>query len=153
MTIEVMFTNEEIAKLYRKKGQGTSLSAGFDLRADYGGLSDSVTLHPGLVFCISTGIKLNMTTHQTPIFGLVTPRSSLGRKGLVLTNTVGIIDQDYQDEILLYVRNDSRKAIEVERGERIAQLIIQEYVPPVFQEVEQFSNTTGRGGFGSTGRK
>jgi len=92
------------------------------------------------------------------VAGLVLPRSGLGhRKGLVLGNTIGLIDPDYSGEILISVWNRSplgSAPIEIRAGERIGQLVFVPVVRPSFEVVEDFSDQTtrGAGGFGSTGR-
>ncbi len=89
--------------------------------------------------------------------GLVLPRSGLGhKKGLVLGNTVGLIDPDYSGEILISVWNrnpDGTPPIRIEAGDRIGQLVFVPIVRPTFEVVDDFTHETARGagGFGSTG--
>lgn len=91
------------------------------------------------------------------IAGLVLPRSGLGhKKGLILGNTVGLIDPDYNGEIMISVWNRSEigsPPIEIAPGERIGQLVFVPIVRPSFEVVEEFTTHTARGdgGFGSTG--
>lgn len=104
---------------------------------------------------IKSGIAISFG--DLSVAGLVLPRSGLGhKKGLVLGNTVGLIDPDFSGEILISVWNRSpadSAPIEIRAGERIGQLVFVPVVRPVFEVVEEFSHQTrrGAGGFGSTG--
>lgn len=105
---------------------------------------------------VPSGIALSFDDFS--MAGLVLPRSGLGhKKGLVLGNTVGLIDPDYAGEILISVwnRNTAGSApVEIHPGERIGQLVFVPIVRPSFEVVEEFTQRTARGagGFGSTGR-
>jgi dUTP pyrophosphatase len=104
---------------------------------------------------VNSGIAISFG--DLSIAGLVLPRSGLGhKKGLVLGNTVGLIDPDYAGEILISVWNRcplGTAPIEVHPGDRIGQLVFVPIVRPSFEVVDEFSRQTGRGagGFGSTG--
>jgi dUTP pyrophosphatase len=104
---------------------------------------------------INSGVAISFG--DTTVAGLILPRSGLGhKKGLVLGNTVGLIDSDYAGEILISVWNRSplgSAPIEIAPGERIAQLVFVPIIRPQFDVVEDFSLQTkrGAGGFGSTG--
>lgn len=104
---------------------------------------------------VNSGIAISFG--DLSIAGLVLPRSGLGhKKGLVLGNTVGLIDPDYDGEILISVWNRSAigtPPLEINPGERIGQMVFVPIVRPTFEIVENFTNQTGRGagGFGSTG--
>lgn len=128
----------------------TSGSAGLDLysTADTG-------LIPGQTALIPTGIAVHI---KNPLHvGLVYPRSGLSTKqGLVLLNSVGVIDSDYQGEIMVCmykIENSVHKAV-IRRGDRIAQLVITTITRPALTVVDQFTQSTARGvgGFGSTGQ-
>lgn len=121
--------------------------AGFDLRAAH-----DVTLPPGGSTSLPTGVKVNMESVGAPCFGLVAPRSGLGSRGLNLANTIGIIDQGYQGEILLKLVNRGSELLEIKKGDRVAQLIVLPLLCPQLRQVEEFSHTTDRGvgGFGSS---
>lgn len=130
----------------------TPYSAGADLRIS----EDTIVTHDKVVM-VGTGVKLNIYDKNS--FGLVALRSSLGKKGLVLANGVGVIDADYQGEIklLLTLRTplDSRTGgLELSKGDRIAQVLFLPYTQPDLVSVESFSETSdrGEGGFGSTGK-
>lgn len=115
-----------------------------------------VALAPFCAMNIGTGIALDMSAirvaNSNPCVLLV-PRSSMGRKGLRLLNTVGVIDADYQGELILAVRNESNTPLELEAGQRIAQGILTLAASIVFCETLEFAEATerGAGGFGSTG--
>ncbi len=104
---------------------------------------------------VNSGIAISFD--DMSIAGLVLPRSGLGhKKGLVLGNTVGLIDPDYAGEILISVWNRNpigSLPIEIRAGERIGQLVFVPVVRPSFEVVDEFSHQTtrGAGGFGSTG--
>jgi dUTP pyrophosphatase len=87
-------------------------------------------------------------------FGMVVPRSGLGFKHrITLINDVGIIDEDYRGNIGLRMVNDGDKPYIVNRGERVAQMIITPYIPPVLVFVDELDETDrGSNGFGSTGK-
>lgn len=106
---------------------------------------------PGRTVKVPTGIALFL---RDPGYVLqLSPRSGLGSKGIILANTVGIIDSDYQGEICIMLYNRSHEAFEVKHGDRIAQGMFQPVKQACFQVVAEFSSRTerGTGGFGSTG--
>lgn len=129
--------------------QGSIWAAGFDLHADLEGV-DKIYLAPGEVRKISSGIAVALPQRT---FGGLYPRSGLATKrGLVLANTVGIIDADYRGPIIIALKNTSDSVQAIEHGERIAQLIVQPFLPVDYVEVGSIGTTArGEGGFGSTG--
>ena len=129
---------------YASKG-----SAGLDLRAC---IEHVQTLNPGETFLIPTGISIYI---KDPNYAaVILPRSGLGHKhGIVLGNLVGLIDSDYQGELLVSCWNRSKNVFLINPLERIAQLVILPVMQAKFIKVEQFSETErGEGGFGSTGK-
>ena len=96
-----------------------------------------------------------MFLNDPSICGLLVPRSSLGIKNIHLTNTLGIIDSDYQGELIVPLTNNGDKLFHVKVGQRIAQLVVIPVVNVHWQPVLDFSMVTkrSRGGFGSTGEK
>lgn len=122
--------------------------AGLDLLA-----REPVTLQPrGGRALVPTGIALAIPAGYA---GFVQPRSGLAMKhGVTCLNTPGLIDAGYRDELrVLLVNHDTISTFSIERGDRIAQLVIQRVEQVVWQEVESLDETErGRGGFGSTGR-
>ena len=129
---------------------GTEGSAGLDLRAC---LEDTITIEPGETKLIPTGMSIYI--EDTGLAAMILPRSGLGHKhGIVLGNLVGLIDSDYQGELMVSCWNRGNKAFTMEVGERIAQLVIVPVVQAEFDLVEEFEATDrGEGGFGSTGTK
>ena len=129
---------------------GTDGSAGLDLRAC---LEDTLVLQPGETKLIPTGMSIYI--EDTGLAAMIVPRSGLGHKhGIVLGNLVGLIDSDYQGELMVSCWNRSDTAFTMEVGERIAQLVIVPVVQAEFDLVSEFEATDrGEGGFGSTGTK
>ena len=127
----------------------TSGSAGLDLRACIG---ERVMLEPGLAQLIPTGIAIHLD--DPGLAAVIIPRSGLGHKhGIVLGNLVGLIDSDYQGQLMVSCWNRGREAFEVKPMERIAQLVIVPVVQVELNVVESFEQSTrGAGGFGSTGK-
>lgn len=133
--------------------------------------TEDICVLPGEVKQIRTGIAIwigssegSDNTHvvedNVRVAGMILPRSGLGSEGLVLANTIGVIDADYQGELLINVWNRNggsinplNDAIDLEAGDRFAQLMFVHIVKARWSVVEDFSNSTGRSarGFGSTG--
>ena len=113
---------------------------------------NAVTVEPGATEFVQTGLALEVPAGYA---GLVYARSGLAcKKGLAPANKVGVIDADYRGEVMVALYNHSSQAVEIEPGERVAQLVITPYLTAVFEETEELSDTVrGEGGFGSTGRK
>ncbi|WP_396588281.1 dUTP diphosphatase [Bermanella sp. R86510] len=128
---------------------GTDGSAGLDLRAC---LEDSMVLQPGETKLIPTGLSIYI--EDSGLAAMILPRSGLGHKhGIVLGNLVGLIDSDYQGELMVSCWNRGQEAFTIEVGERIAQLVIVPVVQAEFDFVDEFEATDrGEGGFGSTGK-
>lgn len=120
--------------------------AGLDLRS-----SEDVSLAPFERRLVSTGLAIAIPEGYA---GFVQPRSGLAlREGLSMANTPGLIDSHYRGELKVCAINlDSEKTIHIERGERIAQLVIQKVPVVTLSEVEELDETDrGTGGFGSSG--
>ncbi len=129
---------------------GTPGSAGLDLRA---ALSEPLTLQPGQVELIPTGLSMHLA--DANLAAMILPRSGLGHKnGIVLGNLVGLIDSDYQGPLMVSCWNRSQSAFTIQPMDRIAQLIIVPVVQAQFRVVSEFGESTqrGSGGFGSTGK-
>ena len=126
----------------------TTGSAGLDLRAM---LEAPLTLNPGETKLIKTGLAIHLADPNYA--ALILPRSGLGHKhGIVLGNLVGLIDSDYQGELMVSTWNRGQEAFTIEPFERIAQLVIVPVVQMQMNIVDDFeSSTRGEGGFGSTG--
>jgi dUTP pyrophosphatase len=127
----------------------TTGSAGLDLRAC---LDEAVTLEPGQTTLVPTGLAIHI---EDPGYAaLILPRSGLGHKhGVVLGNLVGLIDSDYQGQLMISTWNRGSTAFVLNPFERLAQLVIVPVVQATFNIVDDFSaSDRGAGGFGSTGR-
>jgi len=127
----------------------TSGSAGLDLRAC---LDAPITLEPGQTTLVPTGLAIHI---EDPGYAaLILPRSGLGHKhGVVLGNLVGLIDSDYQGQLMIstWIRGDT--AFTLNPLERLAQLVIVPVVQATFNIVDDFAQSErGAGGFGSTGK-
>ncbi|MNF64204.1 Deoxyuridine 5'-triphosphate nucleotidohydrolase [compost metagenome] len=123
-------------------------SAGLDLRAM---LKEEIVLEPGQTVLIPTGLAIHIA--DPGLAALILPRSGLGHKhGVVLGNLVGLIDSDYQGELMVSCWNRGQTAFRIAIGERIAQLILVPVVQAHFELVEEFHESQrGAGGFGHTG--
>lgn len=123
-------------------------SAGLDLRAM---LQQELILEPGQTVLIPTGLSIYIG--DTGLAAMILPRSGLGHKhGIVLGNLVGLIDSDYQGELMVSCWNRGQSAFTIAIGERIAQLILVPVVQAHFELVEQFDESQrGAGGFGHSG--
>ncbi|MCQ2265304.1 MAG: dUTP diphosphatase [Bacteroidales bacterium] len=127
----------------------TAQSAGMDLRAN---LEESVILKPLERAIIPTGLFIELPVgHEAQ----VRPRSGLAAKhGITVLNTPGTIDADYRGEIKVILINLSNEPVEIENGERIAQMVIAKHETVQWIEVDELSDTErGAGGFGSSGVK
>ena len=126
-------------------------SAGLDLRAC---LDVAITLEPNAWQLVPTGIAIHL---DDPVYAaLILPRSGLGHKhGIVLGNLVGLIDSDYQGQLMVSAWNRSSTPFTLEPMERLAQLVIVPVVQAQFNVVQEFAakSERGEGGYGSTGKK
>lgn len=126
---------------------GTEFSAGADLVNS----GESVVIESGETAIIHTGIAMEI---PVGLVGLIYARSGLATKrGLAPANKVGVIDSDYRGEIMVALHNHSSQAQVVEKGERVAQIVITPYVTATFVEGDLDDTIRGEGGFGSTGTK
>lgn len=127
----------------------TAGSAGLDLRAC---IDTPITFKPGQTELIPSGLAIHLD--DPGLAAVVLPRSGLGHKhGIVLGNLVGLIDSDYQGQILVSVWNRGPSLFTLNPMERIAQLVVVPVVQVEFNIVEQFAESArGAGGFGSTGK-
>jgi dUTP pyrophosphatase len=124
-------------------------SAGLDLRAC---LDAPIVLNPGETQLIPTGLAMHLA--DPGYAAMILPRSGLGHKhGVVLGNLVGLIDSDYQGQLMVSLWNRGQEAFTVQPFERIAQMVIVPVVQAGFRVVEDFAaSDRGEGGFGSTGK-
>jgi dUTP pyrophosphatase len=127
----------------------TTGSAGLDLRAC---LDEPLTLQPGETALVPTGLAIHVG--DAGYAALILPRSGLGHKhGIVLGNLVGLIDSDYQGQLMISTWNRGQTAFTLNPMERLAQLVIVPVVQAEFNIVDDFEQSDrGAGGFGSTGK-
>ncbi len=127
----------------------TAGAAGLDLRAC---VAAPLTLAPGDSQLVRSGIAIHLG--DPGYAAIVLPRSGLGSKhGIVLGNLVGLIDSDYQGEVLVSVWNRGKSAFTIQPLDRIAQLVVVPVMQVEFEVVEEFAaSARGAGGFGSTGK-
>ena len=127
----------------------TSMSAGFDLRAN---LKEPVTLKAGDRMLIGTGLFI---AFEPGYEAQVRPRSGLAlKKGITVLNAPGTVDADYRGEVGVILYNSSKEDCVIEPGERIAQMVIAKYEQISWEQVEVLNETErGTGGYGHTGVK
>ena len=147
--IELKILDPRLGQEFPLPEYATAGSAGLDLRAC---LAEPLTAHPGETHLIPTGLAIHIA--DPGLAALVLPRSGLGHKhGIVLGNLVGLIDSDYQGELLVSCWNRGHAPFTITVGERIAQLILVPVVRAQFEIVADFTpSERGAGGFGHSGR-
>ena len=147
MKIDVKIIDPRLAK--NLPAYATPGSAGLDLRACIG---EPLTLQANAWQLVPTGIAIYL--HDAGFAALILPRSGLGHKhGIVLGNLVGLIDSDYQGQLMVSAWNRSGVAFTIEPMERIAQLLVVPVVQAEFNIVSEFPiSQRGEGGYGSTGK-
>ena len=145
--VEIKILNDDI-RAFGLPVYETDGSAAMDLRAC---IEKPITILNGETILIPTGIAIHMKDQN--VAATILPRSGLGHKhGIVLGNSVGLIDSDYQGEVFISCWNRSSEAFYMKPGDRIAQLMFIPVVKAHFKMVDQFqSSDRGEGGFGSTG--
>jgi dUTP pyrophosphatase len=133
----------------------TAGAGGMDLR-----IIEDVTLSPGECRLVGTGIAVHLGTkppnsgsNLLDVAAMILPRSGKGHQGLILGNSVGLLDEDYQGEIKIILWNRLTCAIPLFAGDKVAQLVIFPVIKAQWELVQEFTITTarGEGGFGSTG--
>lgn len=124
-------------------------SAGLDLRAC---LDEALTIAPGQTHLVPTGLAIHIG--DPGLAAMILPRSGLGHKhGIVLGNLVGLIDSDYQGQLMVSVWNRGQESFTLQPMDRMAQLVIVPVVQAQFRRVDDFdASSRGTGGFGSTGK-
>ncbi len=147
--IQLKILDPRIGKEFPLPAYATDGSAGLDLRAV---LDAPLELKPGETTLLKTGLSIYIADPH--LAAVILPRSGLGHKhGIVLGNLVGLIDSDYQGELMVSCWNRGQTAFTVNPGERIAQMIFVPVVRAQFEIVSEFHATSrGTGGFGSTGK-
>ena len=150
MNLDIKILDQRLNEQENFPKYQTQGSAGIDLRAC---IEEPVTVQAGETKLIGTGIAINLDNPN--LAAMILPRSGLGHKnGIVLGNLVGLIDSDYQGQLMVSVWNRSGNPYEIKPLDRIAQLVIVPVVQVQFNVVDEFKETQrGTGGFGSTGGK
>ncbi|MFV5486103.1 dUTP diphosphatase [Acinetobacter baumannii] len=150
MKVQVKLFDPRLGKEWPLPSYATAGSAGLDLRAC---LDEAIKIEPGQTVLVKTGMAIYI--HDVNFAGLILPRSGLGHKhGIVLGNLVGLIDSDYQGELMVSVWNRGQTTFRLEPGERLAQYVLVPVVQAEFEQVEEFEETLrGAGGFGHTGKQ
>lgn len=149
MKLQVKILDARIGQEFPLPSYATTGSAGLDLRAC---ISEPLTLEAGETKLIGTGLAIYI--QDAAYAGLVLPRSGLGHKhGIVLGNLVGLIDSDYQGELMLSCWNRGHAPFTIQVGERLAQYILVPVIQADLTIVDEFVATDrGVGGFGHSGR-
>ena len=148
MQIDVKILDPRLAQ--QPPAYATPGSAGLDLRAC---LEQPLVLAPGACELVPTGMAIHLA--DPGYAALILPRSGLGHKhGIVLGNLVGLIDSDYQGQLMVSAWNRGEQPFTIAPMERIAQLVIVPVLQARFNLVDDFGAATerGSGGYGSTGR-
>jgi dUTP pyrophosphatase len=148
--LQVKVLDPRVGREFPLPHYATPGSAGLDLRAC---LDAPLTLAPGETQLIPTGIAIHLD--DPGLAAVLLPRSGLGHKhGVVLGNLVGLIDSDYQGQLMVSLWNRGQDAFTIQPFERIAQMVIVPVVQATFKVVEDFADShRGEGGFGSTGKQ
>ena len=146
--LQVRVLDPRVGRDFPLPHYATPGSAGLDLRAC---LDAPLTLEPGRAELVPTGIAIHLD--DPGLAAVLLPRSGLGHKhGVVLGNLVGLIDSDYQGQLMVSCWNRGTTPYTIAPGERIAQLVVVPVVQVDFEIVEQFTEShRGEGGFGSSG--
>jgi dUTP pyrophosphatase len=148
--LQLRILDPRIGGEYPLPQYATAGSAGIDLRAC---IDAPLQLNPGDTQLIASGIAIHLA--DPGYAAVVLPRSGLGHKhGIVLGNLVGLIDSDYQGQIMVSCWNRGQSSFTIQPGERIAQLVVVPVLQVEFDVVNEFvTSERGAGGFGSSGTK
>ena len=148
--IDLKILDPRVGNEFPLPAYATEGSAGLDLRAC---LDEALTVEPGQTHLVPTGLAIHIG--DPSLAATILPRSGLGHKhGIVLGNLVGLIDSDYQGQLMVSVWNRGQSTFTIEPGDRIAQLVFVPVVQADFNIVNDFdSSNRGEGGFGHSGRQ
>jgi dUTP pyrophosphatase len=146
--LKVRILDPRVGREFPLPAYATAGSAGLDLRAC---LDQDLILEPGKAELIPTGLSIHV--EDPGLAAVILPRSGLGHKhGVVLGNLVGLIDSDYQGQLMVSCWNRGREPFTIRPGERIAQMIVVPVVQVELEVVEDFAaSARGAGGFGHSG--
>ncbi|MFZ1624823.1 MAG: dUTP diphosphatase [Gammaproteobacteria bacterium] len=150
MQIRLRILDPRLGRDFPLPEYATTGSAGVDLRAC---VDVPLQVAPGQTVLVPTGMAIHIADPK--LAAVILPRSGLGHKhGIVLGNLVGLIDSDYQGQIMVSCWNRSSEAFEIEPGARLAQMVFVPVVQVQFDVVDEFgASSRGTGGFGHTGQK
>lgn len=148
--LEVKIMDSRLGGEWPLPAYATPGSAGMDLRAC---ITEALVLEPGQTELLPTGMAIHVA--DPGLCAMSLPRSGLGHKhGVVLGNLVGLIDSDYQGQLMVSCWNRGNTSFTIEPGERIAQMVLVPVVQAEFKVVEEFNESErGAGGFGHSGRQ
>jgi dUTP pyrophosphatase len=148
--LEVKIMDSRLGGEWPLPAYATPGSAGMDLRAC---INEALVLEPGQTELLPTGMAIHVA--DPGLCAMLLPRSGLGHKhGVVLGNLVGLIDSDYQGQLMVSCWNRGNSSFTIEPGERIAQMVLVPVVQAEFKVVEEFNESErGAGGFGHSGRQ
>jgi len=148
--IDVKILDARVGAEFPLPTYATSGSAGLDLRAC---LDSALEIAPGMTTLVPTGLAIHIG--DPSLAAVILPRSGLGHKhGIVLGNLVGLIDSDYQGQLMVSVWNRGQQSFTLQPGDRLAQLVFVPVVQAEFNLVEDFDTSArGEGGFGHSGRQ
>jgi len=157
LKIELKIVNKDYYNQYSVPSYATPGASAIDLVC-----TENIDIAALETRIIKTGISIHIGSHDDKalrayrqhwaIMGVIAPRSGLGSKGLILANTIGVIDEDYQGELLVNAWNRGGDLIQLKAGDRFAQLMFVPVIRAQFSVVKEFSHKTlrGDGSFGST---
>jgi len=147
--LRVRILDARVGQAFPLPTYATAGSAGMDLRAC---MDSPLVLAPGQTELVATGLAIHLD--DPGLAAIILPRSGLGHKhGIVLGNLVGLIDSDYQGQLMVSMWNRGHSAFTIEPGERIAQLVVVPVVQVEIEVVNDFAaSARGGGGFGHSGR-
>lgn len=148
--IDIKVLDSRVGQDFPLPNYVTSGSAGLDLRAC---MDDTIQLAPDETKLLPSGLAIHIA--DASVAAIMLPRSGLGHKhGVVLGNLIGLIDSDYQGQLMISVWNRSNKSFFIDPGDRIAQIVFLSVIQTEFNLVVEFEKTErGGGGFGHSGCK
>lgn len=146
--LEQIIKYTKLNELAKEPTRGSIAAAGYDL---YAAIDSDLIIAPHTTVKVGTGLAFELPQNT---FAAIFARSGLATKqGLRPANCVGVCDSDYRGEYIIAIHNDTDKEQTITAGDRIAQMILIPYIPMIFKEVDELTDTErGSGGFGSTGK-
>jgi dUTP pyrophosphatase len=147
-TLEICPSSEEVSSFYTF-GQRENTNAGFDLF-----VPEDVSFAPNEKKLVSMKVKTKMTKDGQDVHYWMPPRSSISKTGLLLCNSIGVIDKTYRGELMAFLWNTTSNPVVVKKGERLVQIVAPDmgHISRVEQVKSLDQTVRGEGGFGSTGK-